>query len=175
MCRSRPWSSRAEISVAGTRRRACFWAAAIASATPSTLSWSLSANSSTPARAAAATTSAGPSSPSDRVECDWRSNRGAADAIARANLPAPRRYDVPAPGAGSSSTALGAPADVAQLVEHITRNDGVGGSSPPVGLAWSTVVPTGQFAADGAGRQQAGALTVVAWLSLFDGQIGARC
>jgi hypothetical protein len=36
-------------------------------------------------------------------------------------------------GAGPPTTPR-ARADVAQLVEHITRNDGVGGSSPPVGL-----------------------------------------
>ena len=52
-------------------------AAASASATPSTVSWSVSASSFTPAFAALATTSAGGSAPSEYVECDWRSNVGA--------------------------------------------------------------------------------------------------
>ena len=51
-------------------------AASSASATPSTVSWSVSANSVTPASAARATTSAGGSEPSECVECDWRSNVG---------------------------------------------------------------------------------------------------
>src|SRR3954454_21696256 len=50
-------------------------AASTASRTPETVSWSVSANSSTPARAAAATTSPGGSAPSDAVECPWRSKR----------------------------------------------------------------------------------------------------
>src|SRR3954470_19624909 len=45
-----------------------------------------------------------------------------------------RRYHLHALGIDSSTFGTKRSfADVAQLVEHITRNDGVGGSSPPVG------------------------------------------
>ena len=50
--------------------------ASIASCTPSTVSWSLSASNSTPACAAAATTSRGSSAPSEWSEWLWRSKVG---------------------------------------------------------------------------------------------------
>ena len=58
-----------------SRRRAR--PAAIASATPAIVSWSESASSSTPASAARATTSVADRTPSELVECDCRSKRGA--------------------------------------------------------------------------------------------------
>src|ERR1700739_1479857 len=79
MCSSRgslPPSSSAEISTADTTRMPSCVPAASASETPATVSWSLSAINCTPAWAAAAITSAGSSVPSERVEWDWRSNRG---------------------------------------------------------------------------------------------------
>ena len=54
----------------------CSRAAARASGTPSIVSWSVSASSSTPAAAACATTSAAGSAPSEWIECDWRSKVG---------------------------------------------------------------------------------------------------
>src|SRR4051794_29241947 len=80
MCRSSPSGSIDDSSTAGTRRSPWSCAAACASGTPSTVSWSLSARSSTPAAAAAATTLAGVSAPSEYTECDCRSNVGAATA-----------------------------------------------------------------------------------------------
>jgi hypothetical protein len=59
-----------EISLAGTRAIPRRVASASASPTPSTASWSVSARVVTPASAAAATTPAGGSSPSETVECD---------------------------------------------------------------------------------------------------------
>ena len=59
----------------------CSRAAAAASATPATESWSESASSSTPAAAARATTSEGGSAPSECVECDCRSNAGVSAVI----------------------------------------------------------------------------------------------
>src|ERR1035441_7892318 len=58
-------------------------AASRASSTPSTVSWSLSANSSTPAAAAAATRSPTASSPSEWRECDCRSMRCTNATLAR--------------------------------------------------------------------------------------------
>src|SRR4051794_16223716 len=64
-------------SVAGTTWMPCSRPAVSASLTPCTVSWSERASVRTPARAARATTSAGSSAPSERVECDCRSNVGA--------------------------------------------------------------------------------------------------
>ena len=78
MCSSRgvcASASIAEISTAGTTRTPWRSPARSASATPATVSWSLSASSSTPARAARSTTSAASSAPSEFVECDCRSKR----------------------------------------------------------------------------------------------------
>src|SRR3954469_2649588 len=77
MCMSSCSPSMDDSSVAGTTRMPCSRPAASASATPSTVSWSLSASISTPASAANRTTSAGSRAPSERVECDCRSNVGA--------------------------------------------------------------------------------------------------
>src|SRR5437870_3930101 len=80
MCSSRPTGaslSTAEISTAGTIRIPCCWPAAIASETPLMVSWSDSASCSTPAAAARSTTSAAGRAPSECVECDCRSKRGA--------------------------------------------------------------------------------------------------
>ena len=69
-------SSQMLSSIAGTSVRSCSSAACSASSTPLTVSWSVSANNLTPAAAAAATTSRGASSPSEWMECDWRSKVG---------------------------------------------------------------------------------------------------
>ncbi len=66
MSSSVPWTH--DISVAGTRTTSAIVAAVAASETPSIASWSVSASVVTPAFTAAATTSAGGSSPSDTVE-----------------------------------------------------------------------------------------------------------
>ena len=50
--------------------------AATAASHPPVVSWSVRASTSTPAAAAAATSSAGESVPSELVECVWRSMRG---------------------------------------------------------------------------------------------------
>ena len=60
----------------GTTRTPSSEAASIACCTPSTVSWSLSASNSTPACAAAATTSCGSSAPSEWSEWLWRSKVG---------------------------------------------------------------------------------------------------
>src|SRR3954447_24458638 len=77
MCRSScpPWT--AESSAAGTSPMPWVCAAADASSTPATVSWSLRASSRTPSAAARATTSEGASAPSEHVEWLWRSNVGA--------------------------------------------------------------------------------------------------
>src|SRR6476646_5522080 len=77
MCMSSRSPSIEDSSVAGTTRMPWRSPAAIAAATPSTVSWSLSASGCTPACAARRTTSAGSSPPSEQVECDCRSNVGA--------------------------------------------------------------------------------------------------
>src|SRR3954468_13034935 len=76
MCMSSRSPSMEESSVAGTTRMPWRSPAAIASLTPSTVSGSLSASVCTPAAAASPTTSAGSRPPSERVECDCRSNVG---------------------------------------------------------------------------------------------------
>src|SRR5262245_18426555 len=77
MCMSSRSPSIDDSSVAGTTRTPWRSPAALASLTPSTVSWSLSASVSTPASAARRTTSVGSSPPSERVECNCRSNVGA--------------------------------------------------------------------------------------------------
>src|ERR1700722_10028706 len=80
MCSSRGTddpASTAEISTAGTTRTPTRSPSAIASETPLIASWSDSASSSTPAAAARCTTSAAGRTPSEWVECDCRSKRGA--------------------------------------------------------------------------------------------------
>src|ERR1039458_5641649 len=68
-----------------------------ASWTPPTVSWSLSASSSTPAACAAFTTCAGVSAPSERSECDCKSKLGAAAVavIASGSRAAWRRFPRP--------------------------------------------------------------------------------
>src|ERR1035438_8806866 len=87
MCSSRGTgesASTAEISTAGTTRTPSRSPAAMAPDKPLTVSWSDSASSSTPASAARWTTSAADSAPSEWVECDCRSKRGAMRAPAYA-------------------------------------------------------------------------------------------
>ena len=62
-----------EISAPGTRVTPRRRAASAASAQPAVVSWSVSASTSRPASAAAATTAAGASVPSEAVECVCRS------------------------------------------------------------------------------------------------------
>src|SRR5262245_55976049 len=78
MCMSSIDSWTQDISVAGTRAIPSSTAAALASPSPSIASWSVSARVVTPAFAAAATTAAGGSSPSETVEWLWRSSIGGA-------------------------------------------------------------------------------------------------
>src|ERR1700722_9323735 len=80
MCSSRGTddpASTAEISTAVATRTPTRSPSAIASETPLIVSWSDSASSSTPAAAARCTTSAAGRTPSEGVECDCRSKRGA--------------------------------------------------------------------------------------------------
>src|SRR5579859_1744252 len=75
MCRERP-SSWQDSSMPGSRvRRIRVPAAARASAWPATVSWSVSATTSRPARAARRITSAGGSVPSEALLCTCRSAR----------------------------------------------------------------------------------------------------
>ena len=62
-----------ETSTPGTKGMPKEAAAAAASATPPTVSWSVSARRSTPQESASETSSVGDSVPSDAVECVWRS------------------------------------------------------------------------------------------------------
>jgi Rrf2 family protein len=75
MWRSSEYLCTQESSTPGTHSMPASVAAAIAAGTPATPSWSVSAIVVTPAAAAERATSAGSSSPSETVECDWRSIR----------------------------------------------------------------------------------------------------
>src|SRR5690349_8951291 len=66
-----------------------------------------------------------PMGPCNRAPADARRTLGAAEEDSNPEAP--------------PATSMGRPADVAQLVEHFTRNEGVPGSSPGVGFL--TAIP----------------------------------